>query len=317
MSIASLSKKFQTLNVFPNAGGKPEDYPPIVNELVLKYKDAWRKKDQPKLDAFKIPDVIKPLPAIQYQKVKLKIRMSTIPNAGLGIFANDTIPKGKIIGSYGGPLPVLDREYLKTKINLGEGALFRSKYEEELHLSEKQRNYTMKYPVRYDEMDNVDYYCVYPTEKQLTKHEELVTKYKECRENNMCIKHLKDISKNMNWTALINDACDPYKNNVKVIENGYLNTDKEIQAGEELFLEYGSEYWGDEKPYVTLDVFNTIIENSSKISEKLKQIDLERAIICISSDSDSDSNTPPPPSKRHKSVTQKTISDYFPKNHLP
>ena len=93
MSIASLSKKFQTLIFFPNAGGKPEDYHPIVNELVLEYIQARSEKDQPKLDAFKILEVNKKLPAIDCLKVKLEIRMSTIPNAGLGIFAADTFSK--------------------------------------------------------------------------------------------------------------------------------------------------------------------------------------------------------------------------------
>lgn len=316
MSIASLTKKFQTLNFFPNAGGKPEDYHPIVNELVLEYIKARSEKDQPKLDAFKILEVNKKLPAIDCLKVKLEIRMSTIPNAGLGIFAADTIPKGKVIGSYGGPLQILNTKVLNELINLGEGALSRSDYKEESTLSEKQRNYTMKIPVRNDEMDKVDYYCVYPTEKQLIKHERLVTEYIECRDKEMCIEHLKKIRKNMNWTALINDACDPFRNNVKVIENGYLNTDKEIQAGEELFLEYGSEYWEDEKPYVTLDVFNTIIKNFLKISKELKQINAKRVggeenPIYISTDTDSDSDTQPSKRPKVDDSHQTNIKGYF------
>ena len=124
----------------------------------------------------------------------------------------------------------------------------------------------------------------------------------------------------MNWTALINDACDPFRNNVKVIENGYLNTDKEIQAGEELFLEYGSEYWEDEKPYVTLDVFNTIVKNCYKIREELKQIDLKRVgdkknPTCISSDSEQDPDSMPPFPKRQKPdddhQLQNTIFNYL------
>lgn len=303
MSIASLSKKFQTLNFFPNAGGKPEDYSPIVPELVSEYIRAWSKKDQTKLDAFKILEVNKKLPAIDWLKVKLEIRMSTIQNAGLGIFAMETIPKGKIIGSYGGPLPELDTKVLNEVINLGEGALSRSDYEEEFKLSDDQRNYTMKIPVRINKK-KVNYYCVYPTIDQLTNHETLVTNF------SVDPKHLEKISKNMNWTALINDACDPFRNNVKVIENGYLNTDKEIQADEELFLEYGSEYWKDEKPYVTLDVFNTIIANPFKISEELNRIDLERAggkenPICISDSEDTQ------PSKRPKVNPETNIIKFF------
>jgi len=311
MSINGLVQNLKTLNIFPNAGGQPKDYAPIVNELVSEYIEARSKKDQTKLDAFKILEVNKKLPAIDFLKVKLEIRMSTIPNAGLGIFAADTIPKGKVIGSYGGPLPVLNAKVLKKKINLGAGALSRSDYEEESKLSEKQRNYTMKIPVRNDEMDKVDYYCVYPTNSQLTRHEELVAKF------SVDPKHLKNISENMNWTALINDACDPFRNNVKVIENGYLNTDKEIQAGEELFLEYGSEYWEDEKPYVTLDVFNTIVKNCYKIREELNRINAERAglakyPICISSDSEQDPDSMPPFPKRQKpDLVQNTIFNYL------
>ena len=320
MSINGLVQNLKTLNIFPNAGGKPEDYPLFVHELVSEYIEAWSEKDQPKLDAFKILEVNKKLPAIDCLKVKLEIRMSTIPNAGLGIFAADTIPKGKVIGSYGGPLPILNTKVLNELINLGEGALSRSDYEEESKLSEKQRNYTMKIPVQNDEMDEVDYFCVYPTEEQLIKHEKLVSEYIECKKEEMCREHLKQIRKNMNWTALINDACDPFRNNVKVIENGYLNTDKEIQAGEELFLEYGSEYWEDEKPYVTLDVFNTIVKNCYKIREELKRVNAERAglekyPICISSDSEQDPDSMPPFPKRQKPdddhQLQNTIFNYL------
>lgn len=315
MSIESLSQNLQTLNFLSNAGGQPDDYPPIVHELILEYIEAWSKKDQPKMNAFTILEVNEQLPAIKYEKVKIEIRMSTIPDAGLGIFAMETIPKGKVIGSYGGPLPVLNTKVLKKKINLGAGALSRSEYEEESKLSEKQRNYTMKIPVRNDDIDKVDYYCVYPTEEQLTRHEELVTEF------SVDPKHLENISKNMNWTALINDACDPFKNNVKVIGNGYLNTDKEIQKDEELFLEYGSEYWEDEKPYVTLDVFNTIVKNCYKIREELKRIDLKRVgnkenPICISSDSEQDPDSMPPFPKRQKpdddhQLIKNTIFNYL------
>ena len=314
MSINGLVQNLKTLNIFPNAGGQPKDYPLFVHELVSEYIEAWSEKDQPKLDAFKILEVNKKLPAIDCLKVKLEIRMSTIPNAGLGIFAADTIPKGKVIGSYGGPLPILNTKVLNELINLGEGALSRSDYEEESKLSEKQRNYTMKIPVQNDEMDEVDYFCVYPTNSQLTEHERLVTEF------SVDPKHLKKIRKNMNWTALINDACDPFRNNVKVIENGYLNTDKEIQAGEELFLEYGSEYWEDEKPYVTLDVFNTIVKNCYKIREELKRVNAERAglekyPICISSDSEQDPDSMPPFPKRQKPdddhQLQNTIFNYL------
>lgn len=318
MSINGLVQNLKTLNIFPNAGGQPKDYPLFVHELVLEYIKARSEKDQPKLDAFKILEVNKKLPAIKYKKVKLEIRMSTIPNAGLGIFAMETIPKGKVIGSYGGPLPVLDTIYLNGKINLGEGALSRSDYEEESTLSEKQRNYTMKIPVRINKK-KVDYYCVHPTEKQLIEHEGLVTKYIECKKEEMCIEHLKNISKNMNWTALINDACDPFRNNVKVIENGYLNTDKEIQAGEELFLEYGSEYWENKKSYVTLDVFNTIIANFFKIREELNRINAARAGLegypIPISDTDSDSDSETPFAKRIKlgGTSQNAILNYFSK----
>jgi len=321
MSINGLVQNLKTLNIFPNAGGKPEDYPLFVHELVSEYIKARSEKDQPKLNAFKILEVNKKLPAIDCLKVKLEIRMSTIPNAGLGIFAMETIPKGKVIGSYGGPLPVLDTKVLNGLINLGEGALSRSDYEEESTLSEKQRNYTMKIPVRIHKK-KVDYYCVHPTEEQLIEHEGLVTKYIECKKEEMCIEHLKNISKNMNWTALINDACDPFRNNVKVIENGYLNTDKEIQTGEELFLEYGSEYWEDEKPYVTLDVFNTIIANFLKIREELNRIDDERAglegyPIPISDSADSDSHTRPLKRPKVDDSHQTNIKGYFNEKSTP
>jgi hypothetical protein len=312
MSIKSLSENFQTLNFLSNAGGRPEDYPPIIHELVSKYIEGRSKKDQPKLNAFKILEVNEQLPAIKYQKVKLEIKMSTIPNAGLGIFAVEYIEKGKVIGSYGGPLPVLNTEYLKKKINLGDGALSRWEYKEESGFNEKQKNYTMKIPVRND-MNKIDYYFVSPSKEQLKRHEELVTEYKISVDP----KHLKNISKNMNWTALINDACDPFKNNVKVIENGYLNTDKEIQPGEELFLEYGSEYWEDEKTYVTLDVFNTICKNFFKISKELSRIDSERAgqedYPIYISDSEPDPDSMSPFSKRFKlgGTSQKAILNYF------
>ena len=266
MGISTILEHFQRLGFLSTASGNPDDYPREVNELVDIYQKALEYNFKNLLDAFKIEeeqDMIQT--EIPRKQVKLKIRKSTISGAGLGIFAAERIPKGKIIGLYGGPLKELDTKNLAKEINLGEGPLSRTKYQEPPPFDEEQGNYAYTIPV--DEEITNDYY-VFPTEEQLKYHTKNVASFLE----NETPENAATILKNLNWTALMNDACDPYKNNVKVIENGFINTDKDIEKDEELFLEYGLEYWKNEKPYVTLDVFETINEYTETIELKIEEL---------------------------------------------
>ena len=117
MAADVLSQFFSKLNILTTAKGVPKEYSTEVPQLVKIYKKALEYNITNVLDAFIIKgeqDMIHT--EIPQKQVKLKIGISTIPEAGLGIFAAEDIPKGIIIGSYGGPLEVIDSENLKTEI---------------------------------------------------------------------------------------------------------------------------------------------------------------------------------------------------------
>ena len=200
---------------------------------------------------------------IQFEKVDLSIGISSIPGAGLGVFAKKKISAGKIIGSFGGPVAGLKKTFLNKRINLGSGEFqsMENSPENEKLLTEAQLSYSMTVPI----VAEPPYECIiYPSLAQLSLHQ---LNYKD-------LKASAEIIKKMNWTVLMNDAKDPEKNNTVVIENGYINTTREIEAGEELFLEYGVDYWKDKSSeiYITHDMFDNIKQHADAMTRQLLKI---------------------------------------------
>ena len=183
--------------------------------------------------------------------------------AGLGIFTKHEIPKNTIIGTYGGQLKIFAPE---EGMNMGEGTLEIYDSPTETPDDEDIKEYLMTLRVElYRSKNKTQEYYVCPSKQQVTNHKDLSKLLMDDPNNEF--KKLR-VLQNMNWTALLND--NKNSNNVKIILGGYLLTTSKVNQGEELFLDYGWEYWypdGEhtfgEPVYISSDVMQQAKENSA------------------------------------------------------
>jgi hypothetical protein len=234
-----------------------EDYDtPALLEF---YRNAWQQKNAKILNIFKYKyQEPEDEDDIMYTHIEVEVRQSLIKDAGLGVFALGDIEAGRIIGSYGGSLQNCDGDPLfsedfASKVNLGKGPFMSSKCPK---LSAEQLNYAMTIPIEIEGCKTFKS-VIHPSQMQLQRHDRYTA------ENN-----LDQILENMNWSGMMNDTKDPFRNNTVVIPNGFINTTKAIKKGEELYLEYGTGFWADKSPdevYITQDVLKNIQNHTKDI----------------------------------------------------
>ena len=238
-----------------------EDYDtPALLEF---YRNAWQQKTAKILNIFKYKyQEPEDKDDIMYTHIEVEVRQSLIKDAGLGVFALGDIEAGRIIGSYGGPLQNCDGDPLfsedfASKVNLGKGPFMSSKCPK---LSAEQLNYAMTIPIEIEGCKTFKS-VIHPSQMQLQRHDRYTA------ENN-----LDQILENMNWSGMMNDTKDPFRNNTVVIPNGFINTTKAIKKGEELYLEYGTGFWAEKSPdevYITQDVLKNIQNHTKDIRDKV------------------------------------------------
>ena len=206
----------------------------------------------------------KPSKDLKRKFIEIFVGTSGIEEAGLGIFTKHAIPENTIIGTYGGQLSTFAPE---EGMNMGEGTLkIYDSHITETPDDEDIKEYLMTFRViLHKKKSNIQEYYVCPSKKQVTEHKHLSRELMDDPNNE--IKKNK-VLENMNWTALLNDNRN--SNNVKIILGGYLLTTSKVNQGEELFLDYGWEYWypdGEhtfgEPVYISSDVMQQAKENSA------------------------------------------------------
>lgn len=206
----------------------------------------------------------KPSKDLKREVIEIFVGTSGIMGAGLGIFTKHEIPENTIIGTYGGQLKTFAPE---KGMNMGEGTLeIYDSQTPETPDDEDIKEYLMTFRViLHKKKSNIQEYYVCPSKQQVTKHKDL-SKLLMDDPNNERLKRM--VLHNMNWTALLNDNRN--SNNVKIILGGYLLTTSKVNQGEELFLDYGWEYWYPdgqhtfgEPVYISSDVMQQAKENSA------------------------------------------------------
>ena len=206
----------------------------------------------------------KPSKDLKREVIEIFVGTSGIMGAGLGIFTKHAIPKNTIIGTYGGQLSTFAPE---EGMNMGEGTLqIYDSQTTETPDDEAIKEYLMTFRViLHKKKSNIQEYYVCPSKEQVTKHKRL-SKLLMDDPNNEWLK--REVLQNMNWTALLND--NKNSNNVKIILGGYLLTTSKVNPNDELFLDYGWEYWypdGEhtfgEPVYISSDVMQQAKENSA------------------------------------------------------
>jgi hypothetical protein len=186
--------------------------------------------------------------------INFNLKKSTIPNAGVGIFAAADIPAQSLIGIFGGEVIsatnniVFQPEY---NMNIGYGSfrfLLKDAFKTMQAADSKKSLIEYASTNEYDAVGGPDLdpieRLITPTIAQVEIHKQLVIDFLSLPPSVDDAPILESaILENMNWSALLNDAKSPFKNNVVIIRNGFLQTTRDILKGEELFLEYGANYW--------------------------------------------------------------------------
>jgi hypothetical protein len=226
----------------------------VISKGYFAADEALLKIEQPKT---------KPSKDLKRKVIEIFVGTSGIKEAGLGIFTKHEIPKSTIIGTYGGQLKTFAFE---EGMNMGEGTLEIYDSTTETPDDEDIKEYLMTFRVILrKKKSNIQEYYVCPSKQQVNRHKVFSKELMDDPNNEF--KKMK-VLKNMNWTALLND--NKNSNNVKIILGGYLLTTSKVNQGEELFLDYGWEYWypdGEhtfgEPVYISSDVMQQAKENSA------------------------------------------------------
>ncbi len=172
-------------------------YPHLSFSTYRLFRKVWiysqKVKDKLEFKSLWFSKLFKCFPSICFEPPSVLIKYSG-PNIGMGLFANEDLSKGSILGEYTGAI---------TKW-------------------------------KFWNIESGDYRFQYPTRGTIKP------------------KYIIDAELGGNWTRLVNHSFDPNIEAVAIFSGGILRMlyvlFKSVKKGEELTIDYGLDYWKNQKP---------------------------------------------------------------------